>query len=315
MASNPRGLVATLTMNPAIDLCFSVDGISPTRKLRAYDLRRDPGGGGINVARVIGRLGGEALAVFPAGGPTGERLRSMLEAGGTAHRATDAAGETREDFTAWNRENGEQYRFVLPGPELTLAEQQAALEAVMESGAGIIVASGSLPSGVPAAFYAGLALRAREAGSKLALDAAGPALAEGLVAGVWLVKPNLGELEQLVGAPLPVLSARLGACRDLIGRRAAEVVALSMGPEGALLATEDGAWLCATPPLTPISTVGAGDSFMGGLVQALADGRKAPEALARAVAAGSAALLAPGTQLCQAEDVARLAREISATRL
>jgi 6-phosphofructokinase 2 len=302
----------TLTMNPAIDLCATVDRLAPTRKLRCHDLRRDPGGGGINVARAMRRLGGRALAVFPAGGPTGARLEAMLRAERAPHRALRIAGETREDFTAQVAATGEQYRFVLPGPRVSRAECAAVLDLLgaLQPKPQILVASGSLPPGAPISFYGRLAAFARGEGIRLALDAAGPALRHGLAAGVWLVKPSLAELEELAAAALPDLESRLGACRRLVETNAAELVALSMGAEGALLVDADEAWLAPAPRIAPLSTVGAGDSFTAGLVRALASGAATPSALAEAVAAGSAALLAPGTQLCRPADVQSLLKRI-----
>ncbi|MFI4936595.1 MAG: 1-phosphofructokinase family hexose kinase [Caulobacterales bacterium] len=311
------GPVATLTLNPSVDLCASVDRIEPTRKLRCYDVRRDPGGGGINIARVIRRLGGRAVAIFPAGGAPGERLKAMLRAERTPFHSLDIAGETREDFTAQDHLTGEQYRFVMPGPRLKPAEWAAALDAVatLDPAPAILAASGSLPPGAPAGLYGRLAMSARSTGIRLALDAAGPALRYGLAAGVWLVKPNLRELEELTGHPLPDMASRLEACRAIVSHGGAEIVALSMGAQGALLVSASEAWRAEAPALTPLSAIGAGDSFMAALTWALHAGAAPAEALRRAVAAGSAALLAPGTQLCRAADVRRLLERVCVSPL
>jgi 6-phosphofructokinase 2 len=302
-----RAAIVTLTLNPAVDVSFAVDRLTPGPKLRCRDVRRDPGGGGLNVARVIRRLGGKALAVFPAGGATGEQLQTLLRRERTPHMAIPIAGETREDYTAEERATGAEYRFVTPGPRLKAAEQAAVIAAAFaDPPPRVLVASGSLPAGAPAGLYGRLATAARARGVRLALDASGPALRQGLTAGVWLTKPNLEELASLTGGPLPDLDARLAACRSLVRQGQAEIVALSMAAEGALIVSADGAWRAAAPRITPVSTVGAGDSFMGGLVLALSRRLAVPEALRWAVAAGSAALMAPGTQLCRAADVQAL---------
>jgi 6-phosphofructokinase 2 len=302
--------VATLTLNPSVDLSFFVDRLAPGEKLRCAAPRRDAGGGGINVARVIRRLGGRTLAVFAAGGANGERLKALLKAERVPQLVCAIRGETREDVTAEVRGSGEQYRFVMPGPRLGETEWRAILDVVGRTTAGTLVASGSLPPGVPVSLYGRLAVQMRGAGAKLALDAAGPALKHGLAAKVWLVKPSLAELEAEVGARLRGPAERLAACQALVERRAAEIVALSMGAAGALLVM-DGLALAAQPPaITPVSVVGAGDSFLGGLVHGLAAGRDPGEALRWAVACGSAALLAPGTQLCRPLDAERLAKRV-----
>ncbi len=234
----------------------------------------------------------------------------------TPHAHIPVSGETRENFTAHERASGEQYRFVMPGERLKPAEWRAVLAAASARAPQILVASGSLPPGVPIALYGRLARAARQAGTRLVLDAAGAALAGGLDAGVWLAKPNIAELEEAVGgARLPDLPSRLAACRSLVRRGAAEIIALSMGSEGALLVSAQSAWRAAPPPLDALSTVGAGDSFVAGLVRALAGGLDHAAALRAAVAAGSAALLAPGTQLCRAADVQRLRQTTTVTAL
>jgi 6-phosphofructokinase 2 len=310
-----RPAVVTLTLNPAIDVSFSVDKLTPGQKLRCHDLRRDAGGGGINVARAIRRLDGDALAVFPAGGPVGEQLTRLLRREHTPVLAIPVGGETREDFTAEDRATGAEYRFVMPGPRLKPAEWAAAVEAALAASPQVLVASGSLPAGAPVSLYARLAEKVRARDVRLALDAAGPALRHGLAAGAWLVKPNLEELAALRGGPLPDLESRLAACRDLVRGGKAQIVALSMGPEGALIVSADEAWRAAAPQITPVSTVGAGDSFMGGLVHALSRDLPLAEALRWAVAAGSAALMAPGTQLCRLSDVQALLPRIRPERL
>jgi 6-phosphofructokinase 2 len=313
----PRAAVVTLTLNPALDVSFNVDGVEPGPKLRCHDVRHDPGGGGVNVARVIRRLGGRALAVFAAGGAAGGQLQTLLRRERTPHLAIPIAGETREDFTAKDLATGEEYRFVTPGPRLTRPEQAAALAAALGAGPPprFLAASGSLPPGAPVGLYGRLATAARARGLRFALDSSGPALRQGLAAGVWLVKPNLEELAALMGGPLPDLPVRLAACRELVRAGRAEIVALSMGPEGAMIVSADEAWLAASPRISPVSTVGAGDSFLGGLIHALSRKRPAPDALRFAVAAGAAALTAPGAQLAHAKDVETLLPRVRAERL
>jgi 6-phosphofructokinase 2 len=304
----PGTTIATLTLNPAVDLSASVDRLEPERKLRCGDLRWDPGGGGLNVARVIHRLGGKVLAVFAAGGATGARLQALLAAERVPGRVIPLDAETRENFTARDLASGQQYRFVMPGAPLGSADRRRIMAELtgLDPSCGILVASGSLPPGIPAEIYGRLARRAKAVGVKLALDASGAALKAGLAVGVWLAKPNLRELEELCDARLPDEPSRLAACRSLISSGGAEAVALSLGREGALLVMADSAWRAAPLPIAPVSTIGAGDSFLAGLVWALGGGKSHPEALRWAVATASATLLAPGTSLCRAADVRSL---------
>jgi 6-phosphofructokinase 2 len=173
-----------------------------------------------------------------------------------------------------------------------------------------VVASGSLPLSMPADFYARLACLCRERDTKLVLETTGPALAAAMAEGVYLVKPNLGELSELVGQPLESPAAWRAAAQGLIDQGAAQVVALTLGHLGAVLVTREGLW-CADPlPVPVVSAVGAGDSFVGGMVWALQQDRTRVDAFAWGVAAGSATLLTAGTALCRAEDVQRLRTQV-----
>jgi 6-phosphofructokinase 2 len=304
--------VVTLTLNPAIDLSTSVDRVEPVRKLRCGPGRRDPGGGGVNVARAASRLGCDVTAVYPIGGEVGAMLRRLLDGEGIASLTVPIEGETREDVTVLDQASGEQYRFVLPGPPLLASEWAACLRALRSLGPGpaYVCASGSLPPGAPDDAYAQVAALAAEWGARFLLDTSGAALKAALGAPAYLIKPNLRELRELTGAALEDQAAMIRACRGLIARGHVEVVALSLGADGALLVSGDQAWRAPALAIRPASTVGAGDSFLGAMVWALAAGRPLDEAFRWAVAGGSAALLAPGTELCLAADVARLVSQV-----
>lgn len=308
--------IATVTANPSVDVCVAVDRVLPQRKLRCGPPRRDPGGGGLNAARVIRRLGGDPGVIFAAGGDSGQRLQGLVRDEKLTCYVVPIAGDTREDFTADERTSGDQYRFVLPGPRLTAAESDQLLEAVwtLTPHPDLILASGSLPRGVASGFYGRLAMRAREAGRRFAVDASGSALRAALSAGVWMAKPNLAELEELVGTALPTQDQRVAACQSIVARGRAEVVALTLGAEGALLVTAGGVWRAPAIDVTVVSAIGAGDSFMGAFVWAVANAEPLPEAFRWAVAAGAAALTAEGTQLCRAADTRRLKQKVCVQR-
>ena len=309
--------IVTLTMNPAVDLSTSTPRVVPVHKLRCSPAIRDPGGGGINVARVATRLGADVKALYPRGGETGALLRRLIDAEGIASLAVHVAGETREDITVFEEESSEQFRFVLPGPELSEAEWRECLAAIasLRGKPAYFVASGSLPPGVPAGFYAEAARLAKACGAKVILDTSGPALNAALEEGVYLIKPNLNELRQMTGRPLDDLDARIAACRQLVEAGRSDIVALSLGHQGALFVSADGAWRAPALEVKLVSAVGAGDSFLGGLTWSLASGHGLDEAFRYALAAGSAALLTPGTELARAEDILRLHKEVVLERL
>jgi 6-phosphofructokinase 2 len=311
------GRIVTCTVNPAIDVFACVDRIEPVRKLRCSGERRDPGGGGINVARAVHRLGGEVAAIFAAGGPAGELLRALVEAEGIQSIHVPIRGPTREDFTIWERQTGKEFRFVFPGPELS-GEECAAIDRAVSSlrpHPEFVVFSGSLPPNVPPTYYGVLVRQANVTGARVVADTSGEALADALTAGVYLIKPNLREFRELTRLPLDTEHEMIAAARTLIDAGRTAMVALSLAERGALLIVRDGAWLGRAPRTVPVSTVGAGDSFLGALIQSLAAGRELPLALRYGIAAGTAALLSPGTELCRKADVENLLPQIAIERV
>jgi 6-phosphofructokinase 2 len=314
--------IVTLTINPAIDIFVNVGRVEPTRKLRCSPPKRDPGGGGINVARVAHRLGGDVMAIYPIGGQIGKLLQRLVEREDIASVVTPSHVETRENFTAYEESTGEQYRFVLPGSPLHRAEWEAVLDrlASLPERPKFVVASGSVPPGAPDDFFARVARHAKALGAKSVVDTSGPALKAALAEGVSLIKPNLVELSDLVGSSLTSDAEQMAACRKLVKDKRTEMVALTLGADGALLVTAHRAWRAQPLAIEVVSAVGAGDSFVGGLVAALAAGKPLEEAFCVAVAAASASVLTPGTGLCQPGDVDRLLskvkiREIEAATL
>jgi 6-phosphofructokinase 2 len=294
-------------MNPAIDVATSSETVVHTRKIRCTGVQRNPGGGGINVARVVTRLRAGCRALYPAGGPLGVLFQRLLAQEGVDSACIDIAGDTRESFTVHESSTGMEYRFVLPGPQLSKQEWQAVLHAIADFDTPVdyVVASGSLPPGVPDDFYARVADVVRAKGARFVLDTSGTPLALALEAGAYMVKPNLRELRELTGKELEGETSWKEAVRELVDNGKAEVVALSLGRDGALLATVDKAWRAPALPIKVASAVGAGDSFVGAMVWALTQDHTIQNAFRFGVAAGSAALLTPGTELCKRDDVER----------
>lgn len=209
-----RAQIATLTMNPALDITTSVDTVRPTDKLRCGTTRYDPGGGGINVARVAHVLGESVSAVFPAGGPTGDLVMSLLGDSAVPYRPVAIAGATRESFTVNENSSGQQYRFVLPGPRLTFAEQAQCLDQlrIAAESAEFVVVSGSLPPGVPPYYYQRVAEMCRQLDARLILDTSGGGL-QHISSGVYLLKASVRELRECVGLPLTTEAEQFAACR------------------------------------------------------------------------------------------------------
>ena len=295
-----RFAVRTLTLNPSIDVSSETDTVEPTRKVRTCNERIDPGGGGINVARVLQRLGLEVEAVFLAGGATGGSLDALLARAGLARRRVAIADDTRTSLTIRERSTGAEYRFVPEGPAIAADELEACLAALAAAASDYLVASGSLPPGVPDGFYATVGERARAQGARLVLDTSGAELRAALAAGgIFLVKASGEELDPT-------------AAHTIVRAGQAEQVAITLGPDGALLVNREGAFFVPAVTTEPVSTVGAGDSFLAGMTFALATGLAPPEALRVAAAAGAAATLSPGTDLAYPGDVWRLLEQVPA---
>lgn len=302
-------LIATLTLNPAMDLSVSTARVISTEKLRCSLPRHDPGGGGINVARVVKTLGGKAVAVYPAGGPFGDLLQRSLDELGLVHRPVPIAGDTRESFTVDELASGLQYRFVLPGPTLSAQELQQCLDslAALRPAPVYVVLSGSFPPGADLGFFDELLALARRIGARLVVDLSGEPLRHAArQGGVYLMKPSLDELGTLMGRTVSAEAEQEQALRSLIRQGCAEVIVLSLGAEGALYAYGDQVGRLRTPEVPVASAVGAGDSMLGAIVLAMAEGRSIPEAVCQGIAAGAATVMRPGTELCHREDVQRL---------
>jgi 6-phosphofructokinase 2 len=300
--------IVTFTPNPALDVSTSVERIVPTHKMRCTAPRYDPGGGGINVARVVRRLGGEVTAIYPRGGATGRILDRLVEREQIARKTSDLAEETRQDIAVHEDASGQQFRFVLPGPAVADHEWRACLDVLAASAgrAGFVVASGSLPPGAPPDLYARVSRIVKSGRGRFVLDTSGPALKAALAEGVSLIKPSLRELCEAAGESLDGEADWIRACAGLVADGRAEIVALSLGHRGALLVARDRVLRAEAPPITPLSSVGAGDSFLGAMVWGLAAGYDLADALRLAVAAGSSAVLNPGTELAHADDTRRL---------
>ncbi|MBX9937064.1 MAG: 1-phosphofructokinase family hexose kinase [Burkholderiaceae bacterium] len=304
----------TLTLNPALDIATRTGQVQPTHKLRCSAPQYYPGGGGINVARVLHRLGSPTTAWYLAGGCSGAQLHTLLQAEGVPTLPQPIAGQIRENLSVLERSTGQEFRFVLPGPTVLATEWQACLDqlAALNPAPDWLVASGSLPPGVPDDFYARLAKQAQARGQRLVLDTSGPALAAALRAGVYLVKPSLRELRELTGLALEQPVQWQAAAQSLVHQGQTDMVALSLGEQGAVLASASGIWQAPALPVSATGgTTGAGDCFLAALVWALAQGHPPAQALAWAVAGGAAALLSGGTKLAQADDIARLQPQVT----
>ena len=302
--------VVTLTFNPCVDKSTRIDKLVPEKKLRCAPPHFEPGGGGLNVARVISRLGGQVKAVYPWGGYSGKFLNQLLQNENISCLPVATASHTRENLIVLEEASQLQYRFGMPGNALSEAEWEECIRLVREDPAEWIVVSGSLPPQTPAHLFSRLARMAKDLGKKLVADSNGEALSEAIREGVYLIKPNLGELSVLSNAPATIdTAADLAA--GIVARGGATIVVVSFGAEGAVAVTSGKRIRVSAPLVEKKSTVGAGDSMVGGLVYQLSSGASLEKALAFGVACGTAATMNAGTELCHSEDVYSLLQKIT----
>ncbi len=299
--------IVTLTLNPAVDKISSVPQVVAERKLRCTTPRYDPGGGGLNVARAIQTLGGQATAYWTCGGPMGRLLAERLDADGVPHRPIPIEAMTRENLIVLEESTGRQYRFGMPGAMLTPDEVETCLRMLgeLDPPPDFLVLSGRLPPGVPDDFYA-RAARQSPAHCRVILDTSGPPLREGIDGGVYLIKPNVHELSELAGSEILEDAEIRDLSRSLIARGNVQVVVTSLGSAGVVVVTEQHFENIRAPTVKVRSKVGAGDSSVAGIVLGLAQGTDILDAVRLGVAAGSAAVMTEGTELCRRNDAWRL---------
>lgn len=304
--------ILTLTLNPALDMATSVPQMVADEKLRCSEPQLDPGGGGLNVSRAIHALGGESLALVALGGLTGDRLAVLIRREGVMFLGITGPGETRQSLTVNEAATGRQYRFMLPGPIWTDADQDRVFMLLRAAGkpGGFAVISGSQPPGVPMDFPARLA--ASMAGMRVVLDTSGAALTQAVthpIPGLDLLRMDGEEAEALAGHKLDTRTDTADFAQSLVARGVASKVVVARGADGSVLADATRRIFAKAPKVAVNSKVGAGDSFVGGYILALARGQSEAEALAQGVAAAAAAVMSAATELCRPEDVARLLPE------
>jgi len=304
--------ILTITMNPAVDISTRIERVVPERKLRCQTPSYEPGGGGINVARAVHKLGGTCRSFYTSGGYQGQMLAAALDQEGLEHHSIQIEKRTRESFTVYEESTGQQFRFSTPGPALQESEWRRVLDVLSAADPlpQYLVVSGSIPPGVPGDFYARLARFAGQNSVRMVLDATADPFRLAVREGVFLIKPNLREFRALAGDKLDDESRQVEFARQIVDRGQSQVVVVSLGAAGALLVWRDGSQRLRAPTVPIESKVGAGDSMVAGIVLSLSQGRSVTDSVKFGLAAGAAAVMTPGTELCRREDARRLFRSM-----
>lgn len=305
--------ILTVTLNPALDIATVAENVRPGPKLRCDNPQVDPGGGGINVSRVIARLGGASTAFVALGGATGERLSAALAAEKIVTHCYPAPGETRESLSVTDRATGGQYRFVLPGPVWTARQGKAVMSAIADAApeGTLVVLSGSLPPGLPADLPARLTRSLDRKAARLVLDTSGATLTRAAdpARPAHVLRMDEAEAEALAGGHLKTRGDSADFAEALVRGGAARIVVIARGADGSVLATGTERWFAKAAKVPVKSKVGAGDSFVAAFTLALAKNRPLPRALQEGMAAASAAVMTGATELCRRADFRRLVKE------
>jgi len=300
--------IVTFTLNPTIDKSSSVDFVKAEDKLYCDKPVFEPGGGGINVSRAIKKLGGSSLLLYTAGGFAGKKFNKLLAKENLNKKAVEIKNETRENLIINEKSSNSQFRFGMPGPEISDQECKRIFKTLSELKPfpDYLVISGSIPKGVSNDIYAEMAAVAKKRGAKVIVDVSGAPLKSVLKEGVFLIKPNIGEFQDLIGKELKDEGQIKEEALKLINDKCCQAVVISIGAGGALLAADQKAEFMR-PPTVPIkSKVGAGDSMVAGMILSLAKGESLKKSFYYGLAAGSAAVMTSGTELCNKEDTDRL---------
>lgn len=306
-------MIVTLTPNPSIDRAVSIDALHRGEVHRCTSSRIDPGGKGVNVSRAVAAQGGHTVAVLPIGGPEGHLLEELLTDAGVPHVGVPVAGSVRMNISVLEPD-GTTTKLNEPGPDLSNEEAGALLSATLERGAVAdwVVGCGSLPPGAPTELYAAVVTHVRARGGRVAIDSSGEAMAAAVAARPNLIKPNHDELAELVGHALPTLRDVRDAARDLVAD-GIDIVAVSLGGDGALIVTADECAHAIAPISTPLSTVGAGDCMLAGLLHGLSLGLDPADALVMGVTWGAAAVTLPGSRVPTPVDLHGIRAQLTRT--
>lgn len=310
-------MIYTVTLNPALDKTVEIPSLTVDSVNRITTMRTDPGGKGINVSKVIDKLGKESIATGILGGDTGNAIESALKSMGLKTSFRFVEGETRTNLKVIDPVNHTNTDINEPG--ITVSEE--ILNSVLQdllakvNDQDIVVISGSLPKGSPKNTYYTWVKACKEAGTKVILDADGDLLAAGLEASPYLIKPNNHELSGLLGRTLETPEDLEKAARELMEKHSIAKIVVSMGGDGALYVTKDETIYAEGLKVPVGSTVGAGDSVVASLAVAEESGMSLEDTVRLSTATGAANVMCSGTQAAEYEVIRDLIPKVSFRRI
>lgn len=310
-------MIYTITLNPALDKTVEIPSLTVDSVNRITAMRTDPGGKGINVSKVILKLGGTSTASGILGGNTGRAIHNALEEMNVPSAFRFVEGETRTNLKVIDPVNHTNTDLNEPGITVSKEILDELLAELLEkvSGGDIVVLSGSLPKGSPKDTYRTWISACRSAGAKVILDADGELLANGLAASPYLIKPNHHELSELMGEKLETPEMLEKASRDLMEKYAIAKVVVSMGSAGALYVTKDETIYAEGLKVPVKSTVGAGDSVVAALAVSEESGKSLEDTVRLSTACGAANVMCSGTQAAEYDMIKELIPKVVFHRL
>ena len=303
-------MILVVNLNASVDKRYVLKELRKDSVMRAASVDNTPGGKGIHVANVATILGEDCIATGFLGGKSGEFIAERLQDYGIRQDFVQAAGATRSCLAILT-EDGAQTEILEPGPLVSEQEQQAFLQKYMKllQQAEVVVASGSVPQGVPQDFYAELIRRARKAGRKFLLDTSGELLAEGIKAQPYFIKPNKDEIQALTGRKVSTEEEVIAEVRGFLAQ-SIELAVVSLGAAGSIAGYQDKIYRIKVPHIDAVNPVGSGDSYVAGMAAALQRGLPIEQALKLAAACGTANALEAESGFVQRAVVEELQTKI-----
>lgn len=303
-------MIYTCTLNPSVDYVMKVDDFRIGELNRATHTVIFPGGKGINVSRVLKRLGVDNTALGFIGGFTGAFIEQALNRENIRFDFVKVPGDTRINIKL---KSGEETEINGQGPTIFpefADELMRKIQSLQPD--DVLVLAGSIPSSLPSDFYGKIVKTAKEANVKVVVDTSGPALKQLIEVKPFLIKPNHKELGELFDT---VLHSKADAI--VYGRRLVELgvenVIVSMAGDGAFFFNKEVTLFAEAPKGVVRNSVGAGDSMVAGFLAAYTSGKSVESAFAYSVATGSATAFSE--DLCTKEKVEQLIHEVKVTRV
>jgi 1-phosphofructokinase family hexose kinase len=295
-------MIYTVTLNPTLDITYTLDEITFEEPVRASQVLKNPGGKGINVSIALHSMGIHSIVVGLIGGFTGKEVLALLEDEGLDLRFKEIENETRTNVVILGEKDGNELAIRSAGPMVIEKKTELISRFILDivQPPGLLVLSGSLPPGMRDDIYASLITYGKSRGMKTILDSHDKPLSMGIEAGPYLIKPNIEELGDLASREFAGTDLIIEYCRGLI-EKGVEIVAISLGGDGALIVTQKEAWRGMVPSIEGEHTIGAGDSMVAGLIMGIVQDKPLEELFKIGLACGLSAVMNEGPGLCEPE--------------